>query len=112
MENAARALFSIMVDLSKVQAEETVRIESEGEDLELLFVQWLNDLLAQAHLRGMVFCEFRIQIQGDKIESEVRGEKLDFDRHEPAVEVKGATLTQLRVGQEGGRYFAQCVVDV
>jgi tRNA nucleotidyltransferase (CCA-adding enzyme) len=34
-------------------------------------------------------------------------------RHEPAVEVKGATYTDLFVGQNsGGAWVAQCVVDV
>jgi tRNA nucleotidyltransferase (CCA-adding enzyme) len=34
-------------------------------------------------------------------------------RHEPAVEVKGATYTALRVEQlEDGHWLVQCVVDV
>ena len=41
------------------------------------------------------------------------GEPIDRVRHEPAVEVKGATLTELRVWREPtGRWCAQCVVDV
>ena len=33
-------------------------------------------------------------------------------RHQPAVEVKGATWTGLRVAREGGSWVAECVVDV
>jgi tRNA nucleotidyltransferase (CCA-adding enzyme) len=33
-------------------------------------------------------------------------------RHHPAVEVKGATYTALRVAPEGGGWVAQTVVDV
>jgi SHS2 domain-containing protein len=37
---------------------------------------------------------------------------VDPVRHEPAVEVKGATYTALRVQQTDGHWLAQCVVDV
>jgi tRNA nucleotidyltransferase (CCA-adding enzyme) len=37
---------------------------------------------------------------------------VDAARHHPAVEVKGATYTTLRVAQEGDGWLAQTVVDV
>jgi SHS2 domain-containing protein len=41
------------------------------------------------------------------------GESIDANRHELAVEVKGATCTELKVEQDaGGAWLAQCVVDV
>jgi tRNA nucleotidyltransferase (CCA-adding enzyme) len=40
------------------------------------------------------------------------GELVDVERHEPAVEIKGATLTALQVREEPGGWRAQCVVDV
>jgi SHS2 domain-containing protein len=43
----------------------------------------------------------------------VRGERVDVVRHEPAVEIKGATYTALRVERlDDGTWLAQCVVDV
>jgi SHS2 domain-containing protein len=43
----------------------------------------------------------------------VHGEPVDVARHTPAVEVKGATLTELAVRQEAdGTWVAQCVLDV
>jgi len=34
-------------------------------------------------------------------------------RHQPTVEVKGATYTELKVAQDAlGQWVAQCVVDV
>ncbi|HYL17080.1 MAG TPA: archease, partial [Burkholderiales bacterium] len=33
-------------------------------------------------------------------------------RHHPAVEIKGATYTALRVACEGDRWVAQTVIDV
>ena len=40
------------------------------------------------------------------------GEAVDIDRHEPAVEIKGATLTALQVSESPDGWRAQCVVDV
>jgi tRNA nucleotidyltransferase (CCA-adding enzyme) len=41
------------------------------------------------------------------------GEPLDADRHQPAVEIKGATYTQLSVSEnDAGTWTARCVVDV
>lgn len=40
------------------------------------------------------------------------GERVDPARHRPAVEVKGATYTELKVAREGELWVAQCVVDV
>jgi tRNA nucleotidyltransferase (CCA-adding enzyme) len=38
---------------------------------------------------------------------------MDTDKHQLAVEIKGATYTALRVAQEkNGYWVAQCVVDV
>jgi len=38
---------------------------------------------------------------------------VDVERHAPAVEVKGATMTELAVRRQAdGRWYAQCVLDV
>jgi SHS2 domain-containing protein len=37
---------------------------------------------------------------------------VDAARHQPAVEVKGATYTGLRVAPQNGGWVAQTVVDV
>jgi SHS2 domain-containing protein len=63
--------------------------------------------------RHMLFGRFEVRIDGDQLEGRAWGEPVDVARHHPAVEVKGATLTQLRVAKEpDGTWVAQCVVDV
>jgi SHS2 domain-containing protein len=61
----------------------------------------------------MLFSRFDVHIAGDSLEADAWGEPIDVARHAPAVEVKGATLTELAVRREpDGRWLAQCVVDV
>jgi SHS2 domain-containing protein len=61
----------------------------------------------------MLFAEFAVRIEGGELHAEARGEPVDVARHAPAVEVKGATFTELAVRREAdGRWCAQCVIDV
>lgn len=109
---AARAMFSVMVDLAGVEPRESVAVSCDATDRELLLVAWLNALLAEADLRGMVFSDFEVRLRKGGLDGTARGERFDAARHVPGVEVKGATLTELRVVREGGLWRAQTVVDV
>lgn len=109
---AARAMFSVMVDVADVRPREAVEISCVASDRELLLVQWLNALLAEADVRGMVFSEFDVRLTEGGLEGVARGERFDAERHVPGVEVKGATLTELKVAREGSGWRAQTVVDV
>jgi tRNA nucleotidyltransferase (CCA-adding enzyme) len=63
--------------------------------------------------RRMLFGRFEVRIEGSRLSATAYGEPLDVARHEPSVEIKGATYTALRVRPEpDGRWVAQTVVDV
>jgi tRNA nucleotidyltransferase (CCA-adding enzyme) len=112
-EQAALALTAVITEPRGVRSVEEVELECESSDLELLFVDWLNALIYEMATRKMLFGQFKVQIEGDKLTAKAWGERVDVARHAPAVEVKGATYTALRVGHEaGGEWFAECVVDV
>jgi SHS2 domain-containing protein len=64
-------------------------------------------------IRKMLFSRFRVAFSRNVLTGEAWGEPVDVLKHQPAVEVKGATYTALQVRQElGGEWVAQCVVDV
>jgi tRNA nucleotidyltransferase (CCA-adding enzyme) len=112
-EQAARALTAVVTDPVLVRPVESVRIRCQGTDLELLLYDWLNSLVFHMATRRLLFSEFRVRIAGDGLEAEALGEPVDLVRHAPAVEVKGATFTELAVRQDdAGRWQAQCVLDV
>jgi SHS2 domain-containing protein len=112
-ENAALAMTAAILDPAAVSPEESVRIACEAPDLELLLVDWLNALVFEMATRGLLFGAFSVRIAGGRLEAEARGEPVDPGRHAPAVEVKGATYTALRVAEgDDGVWTAQCVIDV
>src|SRR3990172_4295075 len=110
-EAAAAGMFAIMTDLAGVRRERTVKLAFEEADVELALVRWLNLLLATAREQRMVFAEFRLDRDGGVWRGTATGEAWRSD-HERGVEVKGATLTMLRVEQREGGWEARCVVDV
>ena len=111
-EQAALAMTAVVTDLASVQPLESVAIRCEAPDDELLLAEFLNALIYEMSTRKMLFGRVSIRIDGASLSGEARGERVDVARHRPAVEIKGATYTALRVAQENGRWVAQTVVDV
>ncbi len=110
--NAAKAMYSVMLRIETVQPREKRTVSVSAPDQELLLVEWLNALLSLSDIERMVFSKFEVKIQGTTLFGSVWGERLDRVRHEPRVEVKGATYHMLGVTEQAGTYTAQCVVDV
>lgn len=111
-ENAAQALYSVIVNVQSVRQKEKRTVSVSATDPELLLVEWLNALLSLSDIERIVFSRFEVRISDTTLNGTAWGEQLDRNRHEPGVEVKGATYHMLSVRREGDQYVAQCVVDV
>lgn len=112
-EMAAVALTAVITDPARVQPREAVDIEVQAPDRDTLLVEWLDEIIYQMAVRHMLFGRYRVDIDDGHLRATALGEPVDRARHQPAVEVKGATFTELRVTRTGrGRWLAQCVVDV
>jgi SHS2 domain-containing protein len=112
-EQAALALTGVITDPGSVRPSVSVAIACEAPDDGVLLVDWLNALVYEMSTRRMLFGAFAVSIEGSRLTATAWGEGVDQRRHEPAVEVKGATYTALKVERlEDGGWVAQCVVDV
>lgn len=111
-EQAAAALTAIVTDPVSVVPRDAVEIECEAPDDELLFADWLNGLIYEMATRKMLFSRFAVRLNDSRLSAQAWGEPASVERHHPAVEVKGATYTALRVAPEGSGWVAQTVVDV
>jgi SHS2 domain-containing protein len=112
-EHAAIALTAIVADVSTVGQTEALEVRCSAPDLELLFMSWLNEIIYEMAVRGMVFSKFRVALSGQSLTGTLSGEKIDPEHHHVAVEAKGATVTALRVAcDQQGQWVAQCVIDV
>jgi tRNA nucleotidyltransferase (CCA-adding enzyme) len=112
-EQAAVAMTAVIADPAGIAADEAVELRCEAPDDELLFVDWLNAVIFEMATRSMLFRRFEVALEDHRLRGRAFGERIDVRRHQPAVEVKGATYTCLRVAQDAdGGWLAQCVVDV
>jgi tRNA nucleotidyltransferase (CCA-adding enzyme) len=112
-EQAALAMIAVVTDLSTVAPNEAVEINCEAPDDELLLVDWLNALILEMAARHMLFSRFEVKLDGQRLRATAWGEAVDTQKHQPAVEIKGATYTELNVERDkSGRWQAQCIVDV
>ncbi|MCH4562250.1 archease [Halomonas sp. EGI 63088] len=112
-EEAAVALTAVIAEPSEIRCLETCEVRCEAPDRELLLADWLNALIYEMATRHMLFCRFKVEFQGSQLLGSACGEVVDIARHRPAIEVKGATYTELAVHEDRpGEWRAQCVVDV
>lgn len=110
---AAYALTSVITDPGLIRPVTAVSVTCAAPNLDLLLVDWLNALITTMAIDNMLFGRFEVRIADGRLEGVAHGESINASRHKPAVEVKGATLTELEVAQDkDGRWRAQCVVDV
>ena len=112
-EVMGQALTAIITEPAAVRPVETISVSCEAPDDALLLVDWLNALVFEMATRRMLFGSWHVELSGQKLQGQVKGEVVDRLRHQPVVEVKGATYTALSVEQDSeGSWHGQCIVDV
>ena len=112
-EQAAIAMTAVVTDPDAIRARETIDIHCQAPSVEILLVDWLNSIVYQMSIEKMLFGSFSASIRGNTLTGRISGEPIDVERHAPAAEVKGATLSELEVQQDShGQWHAQCIVDV
>jgi tRNA nucleotidyltransferase (CCA-adding enzyme) len=112
-EQIALALTGVVTDPLVVRPVASVAMTCEAPSREVLLVDWLNAVVFEMATRHMLFGTFAVAISGTRLRATAWGEPVDPVRHDPAVEIKGATYTALKVERlPDGHWLAQCVVDV
>jgi tRNA nucleotidyltransferase (CCA-adding enzyme) len=112
-EQTALAMIAVVTDPVSVRCNDSTEVTCEAPGAELLLYDWLNALILEMATRRIIFGRFEVAINGDRLVGHAYGEPVSRERHQPAVEIKGATMTELSVAEIApGRWRAQCVVDV
>jgi tRNA nucleotidyltransferase (CCA-adding enzyme) len=101
---AALALTAVVTDPGNVAPLHAVPVTCQAPTDELLLVEWLNALIFEMAVRGMLFGDFAIELDGGELQATAYGEAVDIARHEPTIR-SGATFTALQVSQ--GRWLAR-----
>ena len=112
----ALAVEETMVDVSKVKTVEKVKILGESASVESLLFDFLDELLFFKDYRQLVFSKFDIDIKESSgkysLVCQAHGEKIDFSRHEPKVDVKAITMHEYKVEKVKEGWKAQVLIDI
>ena len=111
--NAARGLWSLMVEPGTVRPVRAYPIQVEASDRETLLVAWLNELLYLHEAAQVALATFSVtRLSEERLEAVVEGEPVDRGRHALVGHVKAVTYHLLQVRPAGTGWEAQVVVDV
>ena len=112
-ENAAKAMFDIITDKSKIDSIGEYEIKLEAPDLEQLLVDWLSELLFLNTAENLVFGVFKIKIDKKNfyLNAKIFGEKFNRSKHRIGIEIKAVTYHMLKVKNEYP-FIAQVLFDI
>jgi len=113
---AASALTEILTEPALVRSRVSAEIGLSSPAIDLLLVDWLNELIYLFETRAMLVRSARVTLGRDgeehRLDAIVEGEPLDPLRHPIKVTVKAVTYHALEVLETAGLWRARIVVDV
>jgi SHS2 domain-containing protein len=116
--DGVEGMLSVMFDLETIGEEVSVEISAEAPEVDLLFVETLNEVLSvqgrdDLALKKLTGVEITRTGGLFTLTGTARGEGMDLERHGVKTEVKGATYSGLFYNNgEGGMHVLKCVLDV
>lgn len=111
-ENASLAMFNIITDTADVVPEKEISFEITSEDEVSLLYDYLEELLFFHEVEFMLFSEFHVEIDDDlHLQATIKGEPIDWDRHERKTEIKAITFHKMDV-RKTDRVELQAIVDL
>jgi SHS2 domain-containing protein len=116
-ENAALAMFNVIINTEKVSGDTAREIFLKSPDLESLLVDWLSELIYIFEVDEIVFREFRVEKieenEGEySIKARALGEKYYPESHPFETEIKAVTYNQLEIAKTADGWKAQIIVDI
>lgn len=101
--NAARAMFSLIIELDEVEEIIYRDIELTAPDQESLIVEWLNELIYLFDTENIIFKRFDItRLNSTQLKARSYGEKVNSSKHKLKTGIKAATYHMLRISKGDG----------
>jgi SHS2 domain-containing protein len=114
-EAAAAALTDAITDRSCVRSTDSFTVTLDGSDLDVLLVDWLEELLYRFETEGLLVGDSDVAIaEGDRVvlNAHIGGERRDAARHPIKVLVKAITFHGLHITKTDNGYEATVVFDI
>ena len=113
--NSAQALFSIILDYEP-QGKIQKTIELEEENLENLFVDWMNELISQFFADKFLPAQYSVNVNSSEklstLKADILGESFNPYERKIEKEIKAATYHGLKVEKTKEGYVAEVIFDI
>jgi SHS2 domain-containing protein len=111
--NAALAMFEVMINTRQVKPEVERKVRIEGNDLQSLMFNWLNELLIFVDSENLAFSKFDVKVDEKnlKLEAICKGEEINREKHETRTHVKAATFHQMEI-KKNKFWKARVILDI
>ena len=110
---AALSLFQISSrkQYTKNKSHSNIKINISSDNLEGLFVAWLNELLSLSSAKGLIFHHIKInKLEGNSIEAIAVGS--DINNYKVNTKIKAVTYHDLKITHSPVGYQAEVILDV
>jgi SHS2 domain-containing protein len=95
-ENSAVALSSVICDVEKVEKQKSFSVEFQGESVEDLMINWLQEIIALVDTEEIFLSGFEIsEIDEKHLKANLYGEPISPEK--AGVVVKGVTYYKLKI---------------
>ena len=93
-------MFDQIVDATRIEHTLTREIEISANDDEERLYSFLSELLFVMDCDSLVFNDFKVSINNDKVRCIAKGEPLNIKKHHARSEIKAVTYHMLSVDRE------------
>jgi|SRR5579864_8011215 len=112
---AAEGVFDyIVANRNEVRVVVSEPVELRAETPADLLATWLNELICRCETQHRLYSRFDVHVSADglRLEAEIGGESIDFERHVLDHEVKAVTHHGLELRKEGKGWVAEVILDI
>ena len=112
-KNAAVGMFELIADLENVTPQFEKRVTLKEDRVEDLYLSWHQELLFRSSVDHAIYKEFSFQSLTEKnLEATIRGELINFDKHQLKKEVKAVTYHELKVEKTREGWVGEVIFDI
>jgi SHS2 domain-containing protein len=112
-QNAGLAVFQVSSrrQYVKDKLHTDIIIRQKADNLDELFINWLNELISISAAKGIIFHNIKIKnLQDNALEALITGSSIE--NYRVNTEIKAATYHQLKIEEKDGEWIAEVILDV
>jgi SHS2 domain-containing protein len=111
--NLALGMFNAMTPISEIAEVEEFVVEAQGEDLESLLFNFMDELLYLNDVEYLVPRKLEVSVDEKRLRAEARciGERFSRDTHETGIAVKAVTYHMMEIKRISEGYLVRTVFD-